>query len=308
MDSITEISIKITWLLRHGAIKEKVSIDNEGFVEVEELISWLKKNNIFLTLEDIQTLVMKDNKSRYLLKDNKIRANQGHSIKLDITMNTFEQKFSHVIHATYSEHLEGIKKNGLKSMSRNDVHMINIDSKTNKFHMIRQDTTLYIFVKGNGVNLKESTNGVILTKYVPPENLIIVPTYQFKKSNCYGFIIYDVTKSKVITVKTKNNYYGFPKGKKEKDELPICCAFRGLKEKTNLDPEDIYILPGCVSEINENDDVPTNYYFGMIRNTEKKIYCLDKGKKLDVSLMNKDELIQMENKNFLDRRSKLLKN
>ena len=88
-------------------------------------------------------------------------------------------------------------------MSRNDIHMVNIDSKTNKFHMIRQDTTLYIFIKLNGIKLKELTNGVILTEYVPPENLIIVPTYQFKKSNCYGFIIYDSIKTKVITVKTK---------------------------------------------------------------------------------------------------------
>ena len=301
MESSTEISIKITWLLRHGAIKEKVSIDNEGFVEIEELISWLKKNNIFMTMEDIQTLVKKDSKSRYLLKNNKIRANQGHSIKLNITMNKFDKKFSHIIHATYFEHLESIKKTGLKSMSRNDVHMVNIDSKTNKFHMIRQDTTLYIFIKLNGIKLKESTNGVILTEYVPPENLIIVPTYQFKRSNCYGFIIYDSTKKKVITVKTKNNNYCFPKGKKEKDELPICCAFRGLKEETNLDPEDIYILPGCVSEVNENEDVPTNYYFGMIRNTEKKLYSIDKDENLDVSWMNINELIKMGNKNFLDR-------
>ena len=46
--------------------------------------------------------------------------------------------------------------------------------------------------------------------------------------------------------------------------------------------EDIYILPD-VSEINEKDNVPTNYYFGMIRNTEKKLYCLDKDENLDVS-------------------------
>lgn len=300
-------SIKITWLLRHGAIKEKVSIDNEGFVEIKELILWLKKKyNIIITLEDIQTLVINDNKSRFLLKDNKIRANQGHSIKLDITMDSFHQNFSHIIHATYLEHLEAIKKNGLKSMSRNDVHMINIDSKNNKYHMIRQDTTLYIFIKSNGTKLKESANGVILSKFIPPENLIIVPAYQYKKSQCYGFIIYDSNKTKVITVKTQKEHYGFPKGKKEKNELPLACAFRELKEETNLDPEDIYILPGCVSEVNEKDNVPTNYYFGMIRNTEKKLYCLDKDENLDVLWMNINELIKMENKYFFDRRAKLL--
>lgn len=39
----------------------------------------------------------------------------------------------------------------------------------------------------------------------------------------------------------------------------------------------------------------------MIRNTEKKLYSIDKDENLDVSWMNINELIKMGNKNFLDR-------
>ena len=281
----------ITWLLRHGAIKENILIDQEGFIKIDDLINWLKTTkNILLNHDDIIQIVKDDNKNRFLLKNNMIRVNQGHSIELNITMDKFQQNNSQLIHATYYKNYDSIKETGLKSMSRNDVHLINIDSKTNKFHMIRQDTDLYIFVNNIDLDLKESTNGVILTGEIPPKNITLVPAYDFKKSHCYGFIIFDKTNTKVLCVITPNNKIGFPKGKKEKNEIPLCCAFRELKEETNLDPEDINILPNCISEINENNNVPTNYYFAQIRNTDKELFCADKDENLSVKWITIQEL------------------
>jgi 2'-phosphotransferase len=304
MDIKTEKTI--SWLLRHGAIKENITMDNEGFIKINDLLNWLKtKNDIILNKDNIIQIVNNNNKNRYLIKNDLIRANQGHSIKLNITMDNFEQKNSQLIHATYYKNYDSIMQTGLKSMSRNDVHLINIDSKTNKFHMIRQDTDLYIFVNSINLDLKESTNGVILCKEIPPKNLTFVPAYDFKKSHCYGFIIYDETNTKVLCVITHNNKIGFPKGKKEKNEIPICCAFRELKEETNLDPEDITILPNCISEINENNNVPTNYYFAQIRNTDKELFCSDKEENLTVKWITIQELLNTKDDTFYDRRKLL---
>ena len=303
-----QVEKTITWLLRHGAVEEKVPINEEGFITIANVINWLKnKKNINLQLEDINKIVDADKKSRYLLKDNMIRANQGHSIKIKISMNKYQQNNSQLVHATYYDNMESINKSGLKSMSRNDVHLINIDSKNNKFKMIRQDTDLYVFVNGKNLNLRESTNGVILTDFVPPENLITVPAYEYKKSHCYGFIIFNSTMDKVLTVKTPAGHIGYPKGKKDyHNELPLCCAFRELKEETNLDPEDIEILPGCKSEINEKDNVPTNYYFAKIRDDNKKVYCNDKDENLTIEWMKIDSLLDSKCKSIYERRKKLL--
>ena len=82
-----QVEKTITWLLRHGAVEEKVPINEEGFITIPNVINWLKnKKNINLQLEDINKIVDADKKSRYLLKDNMIRANQGHSIKIKITI------------------------------------------------------------------------------------------------------------------------------------------------------------------------------------------------------------------------------
>ena len=302
-----QVEKTITWLLRHGAVDEKVPINEEGFITIPNVINWLKnKKNINLQLEDINKIVDADKKSRYLLKDNMIRANQGHSIKIKISMNKYQQNNSQLIHATYYDNMESINKSGLKSMSRNDVHLINIDSKSNKFKMIRQDTDLYVFVNGKNLNLRESTNGVILTDFVPPENLITVPAYEYKKSHCYGFVIFNSTMDKVLTVKTPAGHIGYPKGKKDyHNELPLCCAFRELKEETNLNPEDIEVLPGCKSEINEKDNVPTNYYFAKIRDDNKKLFCNDKDENLTIQWMKIDNLLGLKH-SIYERRKKLL--
>ena len=302
-----QVEKTITWLLRHGAVEEKVPINEEGFITIPNVINWLKnKKNINLQLEDINKIVDADKKSRYLLKDNMIRANQGHSIKIKISMNKYQQNNSQLIHATYYDNMESINKSGLKSMSRNDVHLINIDSKSNKFKMIRQDTDLYVFVNGKNLNLRESTNGVILTDFVPPENLITVPAYEYKKSHCYGFVIFNSTMDKVLTVKTPAGHIGYPKGKKDyHNELPLCCAFRELKEETNLNPEDIEVLPGCKSEINEKDNVPTNYYFAKIRDDNKKVFCNDKDENLTIQWMKIDNLLGLKH-SIYERRKKLL--
>lgn len=303
-----QVQKTITWLLRHGAIQENVPIDENGFITINNLINWLKKKNIHLNKQDINNLVTDDKKTRYLIKNDMIRANQGHSIKLQIQMNSFKQNNSQLVHATYYNNMESIQKSGLKSMSRNDVHLINIDSLSNKFKMIRQDTDLYVFVNGNNLDLKESTNGVILTPYVPPENLITVPAYEYKKSNCYGFLIFNSNMDKILTVKTPAGHIGFPKGKKDfKNELPLCCAFRELKEETNLDPEDIQVLPGCKSEVNDKDNVPTNYYIAKIRDDDKPVFCNDQDENLQIQWINVNKLMTLNDFTLYDRRKLLVK-
>lgn len=174
--------------------------------------------------------------------------------------------------------------------------------------MFRQNTDLYVFVRGEPSNLKISENGVILSPEIPPECLTLVPAYEIKPSGCYGFIIYDHSLTKVLMVKTVAGILDFPKGKKKKGELPLCCAFRELKEETNLDPEDLLILPGCQSEVNENGNVPTNYYLAKTREPlSKELYCLDQEENLQLRWMTIPELMKIGDNKFYTRRKKLIK-
>jgi hypothetical protein len=66
-------------------------------------------------------------------------------------------------------------------------------------------------------------------------------------------------------------------------------------------------LPGCRSEINEKNNVPTNYYFSQIRpGINKKIYCVDEEEDLELKWMTSEQLLQLDDDVFYERRKKLL--
>ena len=115
--NLKKTSVKISYLLRHNP--EGLKIDKEGWVEIAPLISKLK-----IDIDTLNKIVSEDNKQRYSIDANKlkIRANQGHSIDVDIK---FKEQVppTMLYHGTSPDNLDKIKKNGLCKMSRKYVHL-----------------------------------------------------------------------------------------------------------------------------------------------------------------------------------------
>lgn len=79
------ISKALSWLLRHGALKEGLEISADGFVDVSQIL----KSNTFknkYSVDDILRVVTNNDKQRFLTRridtGLQIRANQGHSISV----------------------------------------------------------------------------------------------------------------------------------------------------------------------------------------------------------------------------------
>lgn len=83
--SDVQISKTLSWLLRHGAIKEGIPINSEGFVNVQYLLNHRSLGGK-CSVDDIKRVVAENNKQRfavrYLNNQLQIRANQGHSVKV----------------------------------------------------------------------------------------------------------------------------------------------------------------------------------------------------------------------------------
>jgi 2'-phosphotransferase len=78
---VKKISKELSYLLRHGALKEGFQIDDKGFVACDELI---KKRN--MTMSQIKQAVETNDKKRFELEERApnvffIRASQGHSMR-----------------------------------------------------------------------------------------------------------------------------------------------------------------------------------------------------------------------------------
>jgi 8-oxo-dGTP pyrophosphatase MutT (NUDIX family) len=63
---------------------------------------------------------------------------------------------------------------------------------------------------------------------------------------CAGFVV--LCDGKVLLVETPNHVWGFPKGKKNKKEELMKCAYRELEEETGLKKDQINVIPDVVFE------------------------------------------------------------
>ena len=125
-----------------------------------------------LTMEDLEHIVETDEKQRYSFNDDKtlIRANQGHSIPIDLELEAVEPPET-LYHGTIGQFLGSIKKEGLQRRSRQFVHLskdvetaLAVGRRRGK-PVVLQIASGRMFEDGYEFFLSE--NGVWLTKEAP---------------------------------------------------------------------------------------------------------------------------------------------
>lgn len=91
---------------------------------MEELIGGFQRTGWPLDLERLKEIVRTDEKGRYRMSEDGtlIRANQGHSVPVDVELKETEPP-KVLYHGTAKRFLLSIMKQGLKSMSRLYVHL-----------------------------------------------------------------------------------------------------------------------------------------------------------------------------------------
>lgn len=125
-----ELSKILSYILRHHPEAFDVKMDSHGWVNVDELISQMRKNGKIINREILDRIVRENDKQRYSYNENKtkIRANQGHSIPVDLDLLPVTPP-DILYHGTAEAYLDSIRKNGIMKMSRNHVHL-SIDTET----------------------------------------------------------------------------------------------------------------------------------------------------------------------------------
>ena len=62
------ISKALSWLLRHGAAKERMAMDGQGYVRAEDLLKWHKLKALNVGMEELVGVVEGNEKKRFALK------------------------------------------------------------------------------------------------------------------------------------------------------------------------------------------------------------------------------------------------
>lgn len=159
-------------ILRHKPDVIGISLDKHGWAVVDDLINGIAKNNEGFNMAILKEIVETDNKQRYSFNDDKtlIRANQGHSIPVDVELEEKEPpKF--LYHGTGEKYVSSILEQGLIPKSRLYVHLSK-DIETAKNVGRRHGKEVVYKIEAHemyqdGYKFYLSVNGVWLAKGVP---------------------------------------------------------------------------------------------------------------------------------------------
>ena len=166
-------------ILRHAPKLADITLDNEGWVPVDQLLIGMNRKGIALTREDLDFVVANNDKSRFAFdaSGTRIRASQGHTLKVDLK---FEPRTPPDVlyHGTHAVAVSAIQREGLRKMKRQHVHL----SKAIDAAMVvgsRRGTPIIFAVDAKGMEAKgfvfyQSENAVWLTDEVPPAFLKIL--------------------------------------------------------------------------------------------------------------------------------------
>ena len=169
----------LSLVLRHQPEIIGMTLDDEGWLAIDELIVNANQRGHALTLQLLHEVVARNDKQRFALSDDglRIRASQGHSVAgVDLKLES-QVPPETLYHGTVAAFIESIRVGGLQKRSRNHVHLsadettaIRVGSRRGKPIILRVAAAA---MHQDGHQFYQSANGVWLVDSVPVKFLAI---------------------------------------------------------------------------------------------------------------------------------------
>jgi putative RNA 2'-phosphotransferase len=177
--NLVSTSKRVSWLLRHGAPERRIAMDPAGWVAVADVLRELR-----ISEGQLDAVVAQNDKARFERQGDRIRATQGHSAlgSAGVSLDALEASWAvhegaaPVFHGTDVDAALSIAKEGISPQKRSHVHLApSMASKVGK----RWNVDLLLAVdparlRGHGLRLFQSPNGVLLARRVPADCVIAV--------------------------------------------------------------------------------------------------------------------------------------
>lgn len=168
---LTRISKYISLILRHKPEVIGIQLDAHGWADVNALLAGIGKKYP-INRDILEEIVRSDSKQRYSFNEDQtlIRANQGHSIQVDVELPVTEPP-ELLFHGTAQRFSASIETQGLRPRSRLYVHLSPDKETAEKVGRRHGEPVIYLVnarqMHRDGYLFYLSANGVWLTKVVP---------------------------------------------------------------------------------------------------------------------------------------------
>jgi len=165
-----KISKFLSLVLRHKPEAAGLTLDENGWGSIDALLQGAKKAGIDLDHAKLEEIVRNSDKQRFAMEGHRIRANQGHSVSVDLDLTPVAPP-AKLFHGTVAKFLGKIEKDGLRKMNRQYVHLssdletaVKVGARRGKPIILEVDSQR---MHEEGHTFYCSNNGVWLTDSVP---------------------------------------------------------------------------------------------------------------------------------------------
>ncbi|HEU5375756.1 MAG TPA: RNA 2'-phosphotransferase [Ktedonobacteraceae bacterium] len=178
-DNLVRLSKTISHALRHKPEEYGLTLDAEGWVALDDLLAALQRRRTTwrnVSQADIHTIMAESEKQRFELHNGKIRAFYGHSIADKIEKQPSTPPDT-LYHGTTPQALVAIRREGLKSMKRQYVHL-STDERTARLVALRrtgQPVILCIAARQaheHGIRFYPGNEDIWLAEPIPSEFIL----------------------------------------------------------------------------------------------------------------------------------------
>ncbi|MFJ9341324.1 RNA 2'-phosphotransferase [Streptomyces sp. NPDC101733] len=169
-----KVSKYVSKHLRHQPERIGLVLDPNGWVEIDDLLNAAAAHGFAFSRAELDHVVTTNDKRRFAVDGTRIRANQGHTVTVDLGLPEAEPP-AYLYHGTVAAALDAIRAEGLRPMARHHVHL-SPDRETATRVGARRGRPVVLAVdagamRAAGHAFRISANGVWLADRVPPEFL-----------------------------------------------------------------------------------------------------------------------------------------
>lgn len=176
-NNLESLSKEVSYALRHAPWEYELELDDDGWVDVEQLLYALRLNPKWsdVKVSDLEHMISESEKKRHEIADGRIRAFYGHSIPNRILKSEANPP-AILYHGTARKVKDSILQEGLKPNQRQYVHLSQ-DIVTAMLVGKRRDSDPIIFeidaklAHENGVKFYLGNEKVWLADVIPPQYL-----------------------------------------------------------------------------------------------------------------------------------------
>ena len=176
---LVKISRYLSKHLRHRPERLGLQLEAGGWVEVQALLDACRRTSFELSHAELVEVVQRNDKRRYRFDETgtRIRANQGHSVPIDLQLEAVEPP-TILYHGTGHATLEVILIDGLRPMGRHHVHLSSDMGTAIKVGARRGRPAVLEVASGRmhaqGATFLRSDNDVWLNDHVAVEHLTVL--------------------------------------------------------------------------------------------------------------------------------------